>query len=94
MTTEAIGFEGEDEIEFAYEHDATSRVVQSVALTCAGRSGHRITHSSAVRDGDEDAVKADLVQTHCRRDWRRARQQNERLDAVDTGLQAQAERRN
>lgn len=86
---ETIGMAGEGEIAFAYERDPTTGAVQSLAMTCQGRSGEPMTHTSLVRDGDVDRVKADLVRTHCRRDWRRRTEpSNRRLDdSVIDGVQ-------
>ena len=84
---ETVGF-SDEEIAFAYDRHPISHDVQSVAVTCAGRSGQKMTHSSLLRDGDVDAMKADLVRTHCRRSWRRATPSDGRLDAVASGLQS------
>lgn len=69
-TSEAFELNGADQVAFAYERDPRSREVTRVQLTCAGRSGHRLTHSSAIRDGDLEATKHDLAETHCRTQWR------------------------
>jgi YD repeat-containing protein len=60
---------------FTYERDSTTNVVTSLTVTCPDRTGKPLRHSSLVRSGEEDAIKWDLVRTHCSwsgRRWRNA----------------------
>ena len=41
----------------------------ALTLTCPDRRGQPLKHTSIVSDGNEDAIKRDLLQTHC--SWQR-----------------------
>ena len=60
--------------EFTYDRDPLTNVVTALTVTCPDRRGQPLRHSAVVRPGDEERVKADLVQTHCHwtQPWRRA----------------------
>jgi YD repeat-containing protein len=68
---ETWGSDGQQPAEFTYERDATTKAVTALTVTCPDRTGRPLRHSSVVRDGNEEQVKWDILQTHC--SWRRAR---------------------
>lgn len=71
-TSETFGREGFEPAAFTYERDPTTRGITALTLTCPDRQGRPLRHSSVVRDGNEEAVKRNLLQTHCYwNTWRR-----------------------
>jgi YD repeat-containing protein len=68
-TAETWGHPGVQPAFFTYERDAATNIVTALTVTCPDRKGIPLRHSSIVRNGNEDAVKLDLLETHC--SWRR-----------------------
>jgi hypothetical protein len=52
-------------VALTYGHDPVTNAVTSVTLTCPDRSGRPLRHFSLVKDGNEDWIKWDLMQTRC-----------------------------
>jgi YD repeat-containing protein len=68
-TAETWGSPGVQPAFFTYEREATTNTVTALTVTCPDRRGIPLRHSSIVRNGNEDLIKLDLLQTHC--SWRR-----------------------
>ena len=66
---------------FTYERDAATKAITALTLTCPDRTGRPLRHSGIVRNGNEEWLKADLVQTHC--SWRRASPSAPAMPVVD-----------
>ena len=68
---------GQKAAEFTYDRDPVTNVVTSLAVTCPDRRGQPLRHSAVVRSGDDESVKANILQTHCHwtEPWRRAASQ-------------------
>ena len=67
--SESLGHGEQEAISLTYERDATSQVVTALTLTCPDRRGQPLRHTSIVSDGNENAIKRGLLETHC--SWRR-----------------------
>jgi len=67
--SESLGHDEQEAFSLTYERDATSQVVTALTLTCPDRRGQPLRHTSIVSDGNEDAIKRGLLETHC--SWRR-----------------------
>jgi YD repeat-containing protein len=71
--TESHGMIGMQPLTFEYTRDPITNVVTSMTVTCPGRTGAMLRHSSHVKPGYEDWIKWDLFRTHCAsssEDWR------------------------
>jgi YD repeat-containing protein len=66
---ETRGF-GPRSAEFTYDRDPHAKRITSLTITCPDRQGRPLRHSAVVRPGDEERVKANILQTHCH--WRDA----------------------
>ncbi|MGH9201628.1 MAG: DUF6531 domain-containing protein, partial [Vicinamibacterales bacterium] len=55
----------EADLVISYERDPATSMVTGMTVTCPDRTGRPLSHSSYVRLGDEERIKADLIQTHC-----------------------------
>jgi hypothetical protein len=55
---------------FTYDRDTATNAITALTVTCPDRTGRPLRHSSIVRDGNEEWIKWDLLQTHC--SWRRS----------------------
>jgi YD repeat-containing protein len=64
-TSEIQGWDGLEPAVFTYERDPATRAMTALTLTCPDRRGLPLRHSSVVRDGNEEAVKENLLRTHC-----------------------------
>jgi YD repeat-containing protein len=64
-TSETMGRDGVEPAAFTYERDPTTRAITALTLTCPDRTGLPLRHSGVVRDGNEEWVKQNLLQTHC-----------------------------
>lgn len=64
-TSEIIGQDGLEPAVFTYQRDPTTGGITALRLTCPDRQGRPLRHSSVARDGNEEAVKRNLLQTHC-----------------------------
>jgi YD repeat-containing protein len=64
-TSEIMGRDGVEPATFTYERDPITKAITALTLTCPDRKGLPLRHSSIVRDGNEDEVKQNLLQTHC-----------------------------
>jgi YD repeat-containing protein len=69
--SESRGHGRQEAFSLTYERDATSQVVTALTLTCPDRRGQPLRHTSIVSDGNDDAIKRGLLETHC--SWRRYR---------------------
>ena len=70
---ESHGVAGTHPLTFEYTRDPVTNAVTSMTVTCPGRTGAMLRHSSHVRAGYEEWIKWDMVRTHCassREDWR------------------------
>jgi YD repeat-containing protein len=70
--TESHGMSGMRPLTFEYTRDPVTNVVTSMAVTCPGRTGAMLRHSTSVKRGYEEWIKWDMVRTHCassREDW-------------------------
>jgi YD repeat-containing protein len=70
---ESHGMSGMQSLTFEYTRDPVTNAVTSLTVTCPGRTGAMLRHSSQVRAGYEEWIKWDMVRTHCassREDWR------------------------
>lgn len=81
VTAEARGRGGLQPVSFTYERDAATKAITALTLTCPDRTGRPLRHSGIVRNGNEEWLKADLVQTHC--SWRRASPSAPAMPVVD-----------
>jgi YD repeat-containing protein len=63
--TEVEGSKGYQPATFTFERDAATKAVTALTLTCPGRGGAPLRHSSFVRPGYEERIKWDLWQTYC-----------------------------
>ncbi|MCA1562617.1 MAG: hypothetical protein LC804_20915 [Acidobacteria bacterium] len=70
-TTETWGRAGVEPAVFTYERDPATNAITALTVTCPDRTGRPLRHSSLVREGNEDWIKRDLLQTHC--SWRARR---------------------
>jgi YD repeat-containing protein len=68
--SESRGHGGQEAFSLTYERDASSQVVTALTLTCPDRRGQPLKHTSVVSDGNDDAIKRNLLETHC--SWRRS----------------------
>jgi YD repeat-containing protein len=69
---ESHGMSGMRPLTFEYTRDPVTNVVTSMVVTCPGRTGAMLRHSTHVRRGYEEWIKRDMVRTHCaasREDW-------------------------
>ena len=70
---ESHGMIGMQPLTFEYTRDPITNVVTSMTVTCPGRTGAMLRHSSHVKAGYQDWIKWDLFRTHCAssaEDWR------------------------
>jgi hypothetical protein len=70
-TSEVRGSKGFEPAVFTFERDPRTNAITALSLTCPDRTGRPLRHSSIVRDGNEEWIKWDLLQTHC--SWRKPR---------------------
>ena len=70
-TSEVQGSKGFEPAVFTFERDPRTNAITALSLTCPDRTGRPLRHSSIVRDGNEEWIKWDLLQTHC--SWRKPR---------------------
>ena len=63
-TSETQGKDSES-VALTYGRDPVTHAVTSLTLTCPDRSGRPLKHFSLVKDGNEDWIKRDLMQTRC-----------------------------
>ena len=71
--TESHGMIGMQPLTFEYTRDPITNVVTFMIVTCPGRTGAMLRHSSHVKAGYEDWIKWDMFRTHCAsspEDWR------------------------
>lgn len=68
---ETRGF-GTKSAEFTYDRDQRTNVVTALTVTCPDRQGLPLRHSAVVQPGEEERVKGNILQTHCR--WTEPRQ--------------------
>ena len=69
---ESHGMSGMRPLTFEYTRDPVTNMVTSMVVTCPGRTGAMLRHSTHVRPGYEEWIKQDMVRTHCassREDW-------------------------
>ncbi len=64
------GADGYQPATFTFQRDTTATMVSAMTLTCPGRNGSLLRHSSLVPPGREDRIKSDLLQTYC--SWHRS----------------------
>jgi YD repeat-containing protein len=67
--SETYGYGRHEAYSLTYERNATSHLVTALTLTCPDRRGQPLRHTSIVSDGNHDAVKVGLLETHC--SWQR-----------------------
>jgi hypothetical protein len=70
---ESHGIVGSQSLTFEYTRDPVTNAVTSMTVTCPGRTGAMLRHSSPVQAGYEEWIKWDMVRTNCassRDDWR------------------------
>jgi YD repeat-containing protein len=72
-TSEIIGQDGLEPAVFTYQRDPTTGGITALTLTCPDRQGRPLRHTGVARDGNEEAVKQNLLQTHCYWKTRRRR---------------------
>ena len=67
---------GTKSAEFTYDRDPRTNMVTSLTVTCPDRQGQPLRHSAVVQWGDDERVKANILQTHCHwtEPWRVASQ--------------------
>ena len=62
---ETQGF-GSMSAEFTYERHERTNEVTSLTVTCPDRQGRPLRHSAVVHAGNQEEVKVNILQTHCR----------------------------
>jgi YD repeat-containing protein len=67
---ETWGRDGGEPAVFTYDRDPGTHAITALTVTCPDRTGRPLRHSGIVRDGNEERVRRDILQTHC--SWRRA----------------------
>jgi YD repeat-containing protein len=71
--TEIQGMSGMQSLTFEYTRDPITNVITSMVVTCPGRTGAMLRHTSHVKPGYQEWTKWDMVRTNCaasRQDWR------------------------
>lgn len=68
VTAETWGRSGVESAVFTYDRDPATNAVTSLTVTCPDRTGRPLRHPAIVRDGNEERIKWDVLQTHC--SWR------------------------
>jgi YD repeat-containing protein len=63
--SETRGIDGFEPVVVTYTRDPFTSATAALTVTCPDRSGGTRSHSSIVRGGNEDQVKADLIRTRC-----------------------------
>ena len=69
---EIQGMVGMHPLTFEYTRDSVTNAVTSMTVTCPGRTGAVLRHSSHVKTGYEEWTKWDMVRTNCassQQDW-------------------------